>query len=360
MPSPWRIRAQGRDVRSVPLMVWEDDVSGNVSKQWNKHIVMCLSNLALPRMALEEEANIHFVGTSMFAGPVELMEGLVKMLEELNTEGYEAYNAATGKPILFTAWIAILAGDNPLQAELCSQRGMQANKFCRRCRVGGSSALKRTAEGYAKLFEAGCPRTSAHTALHVQQMLLMTRELASQSAINSYATEHGISDAYAENVQKKVQEGVRTLRIYGPDAATRSKAAALDIFLEHGNYVLMETTDLDVHRSAPVEILHTFLLGIVKYLWTALVNYLEARANRTRLASMNERGLNLPKFNAAYMIQHRKQLIGKHFKTLVQTIPFVVIDLIDDRMLEAWVLAGVAGAMLWTYRIDDRVAYEVR
>ncbi|KAG2079913.1 uncharacterized protein F5147DRAFT_784669 [Suillus discolor] len=37
MPNPLRMKSQGHMVYSVPLIIFMDNVSGNISKQWNKH-----------------------------------------------------------------------------------------------------------------------------------------------------------------------------------------------------------------------------------------------------------------------------------------------------------------------------------
>lgn len=60
-------------VYSVPLLLFEDDVSGNISKQWNKHYVIYMSNANLPRQMLEKEFCVRFVTSSPHASPLELM-----------------------------------------------------------------------------------------------------------------------------------------------------------------------------------------------------------------------------------------------------------------------------------------------
>ncbi|EJU02091.1 hypothetical protein DACRYDRAFT_21873 [Dacryopinax primogenitus] len=150
----WRQRARGRRVYSIPIMVWVDDVSGNVSKMWNKHLVLCASTLGLPRRMLDESGNIYFIGTSTFAGALELMEAVVRMTEEINTSEFESFDALYRELILINVWPAILAGDNPMQAELCSHKSFHSNKFCRRRHVGGTST-ERSPQGYG-----GCLRST--------------------------------------------------------------------------------------------------------------------------------------------------------------------------------------------------------
>lgn len=76
MPNPWRKKSGGRMVYRVPLIVFMDDVSGNISKQWNKHYVIYMSNAALPREMLEQEFHVRFVTSSPHASPMELMHAM--------------------------------------------------------------------------------------------------------------------------------------------------------------------------------------------------------------------------------------------------------------------------------------------
>lgn len=68
-------------VLSIPLILFIDDVSGNQSKQWNKHYSIYCNNACLPRTELHRETHVHFVATSSFASPIELMQGIRTSLE---------------------------------------------------------------------------------------------------------------------------------------------------------------------------------------------------------------------------------------------------------------------------------------
>jgi hypothetical protein len=81
MPNPLRAGAGERMVYSVPLIVFIDDVSGNRSKQWNKHFSCYMSNGALPRTKLESEFHVRFVATSPHATPLEIMQGVRASIE---------------------------------------------------------------------------------------------------------------------------------------------------------------------------------------------------------------------------------------------------------------------------------------
>lgn len=81
MPNPLREKSGGRMVLTVPLIIFMDDVSGNVSKQWNKHHVVYMSNAAMAREMLEKEFCVRFVSSSPHATPLELMQGVKESIQ---------------------------------------------------------------------------------------------------------------------------------------------------------------------------------------------------------------------------------------------------------------------------------------
>jgi hypothetical protein len=67
MPNELRLIAGGRELYVVMLPLWCDDVSGNRSKQYNKHINMYMANSNLPGRLLQQEYFVQFVATSPHA-----------------------------------------------------------------------------------------------------------------------------------------------------------------------------------------------------------------------------------------------------------------------------------------------------
>jgi len=76
MPHPRQEYANGRMVYGIPLIIFLDDVSGNISKQWNKHHAIYMSNALLPRQVIEKEFCTRFVTSSPHATPMELVKAL--------------------------------------------------------------------------------------------------------------------------------------------------------------------------------------------------------------------------------------------------------------------------------------------
>jgi hypothetical protein len=76
MPNPLREKSKGRHILTVPLIIFMDDVSGNISKQWNKHHAVYISNASMPREMLEKEFCVRFISSSPHASPMELIKGV--------------------------------------------------------------------------------------------------------------------------------------------------------------------------------------------------------------------------------------------------------------------------------------------
>lgn len=80
MPNPLQAKANGLEIEGLPIIAFEDDVSGNISNQWNIHYSMLWSCLGLPRKELEKMINVNFATTSQHASPMELMKAFTDML----------------------------------------------------------------------------------------------------------------------------------------------------------------------------------------------------------------------------------------------------------------------------------------
>jgi hypothetical protein len=76
MPNPLRDLAGGEPLYTSWISVFKDDVSGNRSKQWNKHINIYTRHSNIPRSLLSQGAYLKFLSTSPNASATEQMFAL--------------------------------------------------------------------------------------------------------------------------------------------------------------------------------------------------------------------------------------------------------------------------------------------
>ena len=59
-------------------------------------------------------------------------------------------------------------------------------------------------------------------------------------------------------------------------------------------------------------------------------------------------------------MKYGNSLIGRHFRTLVQTAAFALNGLIDAKQLDMWKAVGELSGLVWFPSIIDREVYLVR
>ncbi|KZV95843.1 hypothetical protein EXIGLDRAFT_747918 [Exidia glandulosa HHB12029] len=81
MPNPLRALAGGVPLYTSFINQWADDVSGNKSKQYNKHENVCFTHACVPGRLLQQEYCVHSISTSTHATALEQFEAVHEMIQ---------------------------------------------------------------------------------------------------------------------------------------------------------------------------------------------------------------------------------------------------------------------------------------
>lgn len=122
-------------------------------------------------------------------------------------------------------------------------------------------------------------------------------------------------------------------------------------------------TDVDPNSDTPVEILHVILLGFVKYFWRDAVSRqssVNKQLLKTRLASLDVRGLGLTRLRAHTLVQYAGSLNGGDFRIILQVAPAVLHGLIPDTHYEGWLALCRLAPIVFQPAIHQLDSYLVR
>ncbi|KAJ7073776.1 hypothetical protein C8F01DRAFT_1271598 [Mycena amicta] len=367
MPNPLREKVdEDEDLYVVMIPLWADDVSGNKSKQYNKHINVYMVNSNLPGQLLQQEYFVRFVSTSPNATSPEQFSALKEQIQATETDPIRCFNAHTGRKCRAILRVPGLPADNPQQSEEASHMGGNANRKCRRCKAGGAHEFTESDQGYHALHFAGLARTAAETKKTLAQQL----ELALQGVkapIDKLQTATGVKDKVAQYWIDILLEKARRMKAEHPSRNADDIATELRAWLaeQPGDKInpLLDFSGLDPNRDTPVEILHTILLGIIKYVWHLLhTSWSSSQQDlfAVRLQSTDTDGLTIPPIRAAYMMQYRNGLIGKHFKALMQTMVFHMHEITSPEQFALVKAVCALGPLLWVSEIDNMEQYTMK
>ncbi|KZT19673.1 hypothetical protein NEOLEDRAFT_1158985 [Neolentinus lepideus HHB14362 ss-1] len=373
--SPVRELVKGKRVYSLPLWLYCDDTSGNVSKKWNKHNSILFTLAGLPRKYVQLLYNVHFIATSNIASPLEMMESVVETMKELRRDGIEAWDCELKENVLILPWILAFQGDNLMASEFSSHIGMSGKCFCRVCHVRGADEKNRALgdageiEQLTEFLKAGIPRTKSDTVANLDAQLQRVLDGA-PSAVDSMATDTGTKDKHFQYfVDKlgaecaKVKEQQKTAGL-PPGQKTRELRQKMREYREQLPKELynpcLQISDFDPSQDSPVEILHVVLLGVVKYWWRDAVSRQNSKGKeelKTRLSSFDTAGVTSSCLRGHTLVQYAGSLVGRDFRLILQVAPSVLQGLIPDVHYQGWLALCRLAPLLFQPMIDNLPEY---
>ncbi|KAK1222588.1 hypothetical protein PQX77_014561 [Marasmius sp. AFHP31] len=190
--------------------------------------------------------------------------------------------------------------DNPMQSEICSHMGQNANYSCRKCKVGGSRKDKMSDRGFHELFSVGQPRSKEEVLLELQTQLRLACEGVNKP-IKDQQTETGIKDPFTQYWVDDLLQRFKSMRAQNRAIPKEVIAAELRKWVEENDDDIitgfLTLSGFDPTKDTPVE----FLLEIVNI--------------------------------------------------------FHLYDLVDDDMLRFWKVVGELSALVWVSEIRNLTEY---
>ena len=125
-----KMKAYGKAIVIVPLLLYTDDLIGNRTKKWNCFDAWSLLLAGLPKHWNAQFENIHLLCASNKVSALELASPIISDLLKLQ-EGVEMFDAFLEKDVLVLAPVIACLCDNPRASELAGHLRGNPNAFCR-------------------------------------------------------------------------------------------------------------------------------------------------------------------------------------------------------------------------------------
>ncbi|KAH9810567.1 hypothetical protein DFH28DRAFT_1131965 [Melampsora americana] len=370
--NPWRSRANGVLIKHIPIVLYSDDTSGNVSKKWNKHMSVFFTLAGLPPKMTNMEYNIHFLATSNCASALDLMDEVVDDLNHHSSEGFLTYDYASGKEVLVIAVVLCHLGDGPMHAEI-SNTTNPANTLtpCRMCDLHVTKMADKKTEDYVSAFIGVRPdgeqfslpkRDWDTTRSRTYSIWAAAQNPNTKTLVEKKAREFGLRDSVNDAFVKHIQAAFDTQESVDVQRLCQQFNQQLGLRMFNP---MLRLNGFNGHQDTPIETLHVVLLGITKYLFRDTMKsfgilkpaHQQHRLLSARWRAFNTKGLKMPRVQPTTLITYYQSLVGKDFRTILQAVPFVLFDYIPANKRHLWTSLCLLGSFIFQHEISHMKEY---
>ncbi|KNZ61746.1 hypothetical protein VP01_1362g4 [Puccinia sorghi] len=291
----------------------------------------------------------------------------MKLSNNLITNGLVAFDSGLNQQVLVMTAVLCFLGDSPMHAEITNtpNPGVSLNP-CRICTLQVSTLADKPSETYVmqcvglnslgERVESNLRKWSETISRSHELWEIATNQTknAYTSASKKYGIQDNINNVFINQWKTRNKEKIDKIRsliengnvekICNPFLRLKGEVSSLILI---GGLFINVKTDMvmqfilgfDGCKDTPVEVLHVFLLGAIKYMIRDFMIRLKAKDLSQLIASwesFNKESLDLAELNGKYFVRHFKSLVGKHFKKAIQMIPFVFYQFMDSAERELW------------------------
>ncbi|KAH9807600.1 hypothetical protein DFH28DRAFT_938119 [Melampsora americana] len=376
LPNVWRLKADGLLIQSVPIALYSDDTSGNVSKKWNKHMSYYFTLAGLKPKLTNQEYHIHPLCTSNVSSALEQGDQIVDELNQAASRGFRAYDCSIKQDVIVIPFILCHMGDSPMHSEISNTTNPSGTLSpCRICDLTVESRADKQTPTYVQQFvgidgdwlPATLPfRNWKCTQEQTRKLWELTRNPKSIKQFDVLSKEYGIRDSLNLQFAKQVQEIYRTNKSKTKELQkTQQEIVTLcesleEQFGDHMFNPFLRLAAFDGHLDTPVESLHVVLLGVTKYLYREMISNLTPTDLMTvqgRWQAFQIDGLNVAPIQPRNMVQYANSLLGKDFRVVLQAAPFVFFEFLPDNYRHCWIALVHLASLILQTRIFSKDSY---
>ncbi|KAG2086659.1 uncharacterized protein F5147DRAFT_659159 [Suillus discolor] len=157
--------------------------------------------------------------SSPHAAPMEMMSAMEESIRKAAESGVFTWDCKHEEEVMLELYGLFLGGNNPMQAEECSQAGLHCNYFCRTCEVGRTKEYKESDEGYKRKH---C--TPAGTAEEIHTQFSSVLALCATEKIKKSVASSGVKDTITGYILETVIELGKKLRKWGAGVQAKPEA----------------------------------------------------------------------------------------------------------------------------------------
>ncbi|KAI9102781.1 hypothetical protein DFS34DRAFT_674335 [Phlyctochytrium arcticum] len=331
-PHPLKVRANGHRVIMVPIDLFCDDSAGTDSKKWNPFYNWEMRLGGLRSSEGFRDFHTHFLATSNKASALEMAKAIVDSVNTKLAVGVWSFDSASMEPVLVTGGVVCILGDNPMHSELCST--IDFRRGTRFCRPGEQRNWNETKAEIVEQLDKAC--------------------IGNASEVRRQQTITGVKCQFTQITTDKLLTYTKTHTVEETTAFRHSLGSDEDLINP-----FFHLPSFNGHQDLPVEVLHTILLGIIKWLSRASQKQLSDRQQRELLLlvdALNWQGFERP-FCGKEMAQYGGSLVGKDFRRWIQVAPFAYDGLIPDRWMRAWFCMADVFLLVYAQTIPNMELY---
>ncbi|OAV93399.1 hypothetical protein PTTG_09817, partial [Puccinia triticina 1-1 BBBD Race 1] len=228
---------------------------------------------------------------------------IVPELNQMSAQGFDAYDVGLQEEVLVMTPVMSFLADSPMHAKITNTPvPLCSLNPCRSCVLSAPSLLEKV------------------TMKHLREFL----------QIKIYQS---------KRLKKKLKKKNKPIPAHLNAVIPQHIA---DLIKNDPNSLLnpyMELEGFDGSRHTPVEILHLFLLGVVKYVFCDFMDHLKPDEKVDLIGlwrSFNTNSLNIPSLKPVGMVKYSSSLVGKDFRVIVQAAPFIFFQFMEEPTRNIW------------------------